>query len=157
MSNYILSILGIVILGIIIDVIIPSGNINKYIKSIYAIFIVAVIVSPFVNYLKKDKDFNIHYQEYEISENLLNFIYKNRISSLEDEIELKLNSEGYSGINIIINFSSENNELSYNSCTINLENLVISTDKQHINSYEFITEVVRSYTGLEDEEILINE
>ena len=36
MTGYILSILGIVIAGVLIDVIMPSGKINKYIKSIYS-------------------------------------------------------------------------------------------------------------------------
>ena len=44
-----------------------------------------------------------------------------------------------------------------NSCTVNMQNLVITSDKQHINKYEFIIEVVREYTNLADEEIIFYE
>ena len=53
MTAYILSVLGIVIAGVIIDVIIPAGSISVYIKSIYSIFVVAVIISPVINFLSK--------------------------------------------------------------------------------------------------------
>ena len=79
MAGYILSILGIVIAGIIIDIIVPSGNINKYIKSIYAIFVVAVILSPLINYLSKEHDLTLHYDDYQVSEQLLNYISKDRV------------------------------------------------------------------------------
>ncbi len=153
MNGYILSILGIVVIGIIIDVIIPSGSINKYIKSIYAIFVVAVIISPIFKYVG-NKDFSLSYQEFEIDQTLLNYINNVKVDAIENDIIAKLENDGFKGVVINIEFSSENNELTYTSCLINLENLVIAEDKSHINSYEFITEVVRSVTGLESEEIV---
>ena len=157
MAGYILSILGIVIAGIIIDIIVPSGNINKYIKSIYAIFVVAVILSPLINYLNKEHDLSLHYEDYQVSEQLLNYISKQKVSSLELQIENTLNEEGFSNVDIKINYSIENNELSINSCTVNLQNLVIVADKQHINKYEFIIEVVQEHTNLTEEVIIFYE
>lgn len=157
MAGYILSILGIVIAGIIIDIIVPSGNINKYIKSIYAIFVVAVILSPLINYLSKEHDLTLHYDDYQVSEQLLNYISKQKVTSLEQEIENTLNEEGFSNVDIKINYSIENNELSLNSCTVNLQNLVIVADKQHINKYEFIIEVVEEHTNLTEEVIIFYE
>ena len=157
MSGYILSILGIVLLGIIIDIIIPNGNINKYIKSIYAIFVVAVIISPLTKVLNCEHDFSIKYDDFEISQELLNYIYNARVDNLEEDIMNILESNGISGIVININFSSENNELSYHSCLVDIKNMVISSDKQHINSYEYITRVISETTGLQDKEIIFNE
>ncbi|MFQ6752665.1 MAG: stage III sporulation protein AF [Clostridia bacterium] len=157
MNGYILSVLGIVLLGVIIDIIVPNGNINKYIKSIYAIFVVAVIISPITKILKYDNDFSINYRDYEISQNLLNYIYSARVDSLENELIDALEKEGISKITININYSSENNELVYHSCVVDLKNMVISLDKQHINSYEYITRLINATTGLNDEEIIFNE
>ena len=157
MAGYILSILGKVIAGIIIDIIVPSGNINKYIKSIYAIFVVAVILSPLINYLNKEHDLSLHYEDYQVSEQLLNYISKQKVSSLELQIENSLNEEGFSNVDIKINYSIENNELSINSCTVNLQNLVIVADKQHINKYEIIKQIVRENTNLTDEEMIFYE
>lgn len=157
MAGYILSILGIVVAGVFIDIIVPSGTINKYIKSIYAIFVLAVIISPVIKFFNDNQGFSLNYQEYEINENLMNYINKNKIESMQKNIVLDLEDEGFNNIDIIINYSINNNELSINSCTINLKNLVISSDKQHINKYEIIKEVVRKHTNLADEEMIFYE
>ena len=157
MTGYILSILGIVVAGVFIDIIVPSGSINKYIRGIYSIFVVAVLVSPIMKLLNKTNDFTIKYEDYNLNTDLLSYIYTMRATSLETNMEKALTEEGFSNIDIILNFSIENDELQYNSCEINLKNLVISSDKQHINKYEFIKEVVKVNTNLTDEEIIINE
>lgn len=157
MSGYILSILGIVIVGVLVDIVVPSGTINKYIKSIYAIFVLAVILSPVIKFLSNTHDINVNITGYEINEDLMNYINTNKIKSLETNIENKLKDEGFDGIDIKINYSIESNELMINSCTVNMQNLVMSSDKQHINKYEFIIEVVREYTNLAAEEIIFYE
>lgn len=157
MSGYILSILGIVIVGVLVDIVVPSGTINKYIKSIYAIFVLAVILSPVIKFLSNTHDINVNITGYEINEDLMNYINTNKIKSLETNIENKLKDEGFDRIDIKINYSIESNELMINSCTVNMQNLVITSDKQHINKYEFIIEVVREYTNLAAEEIIFYE
>ncbi len=157
MKAYILSVLGIVIIGVIIDIIIPSGSINKYIKSVYAIFVVAVLISPIINLINKNQGFNFQYEDFEINSSLLNYINSQKANSIENDIKNRLKNEGYDNIDIIINYSQENNEFKLISCLINLQNVVISSDKQHINKYEFIREVVKEITNLADEVIIFNE
>ena len=157
MSGYVLSILGIVLLGVIIDVIIPSGNISKYIKSVFSIFVVAVIISPVVNFLSNKNGIKLEYDNYEMDKQLIEYIFEKRTENEENKIEIYLKDNGFDGIDINLNYSINNNELDYISCTVNLKNLVISADKQHINKYEFITKTVKDFTNLTDEEIVINE
>jgi len=157
MSGYVLSILGIVLLGVIIDVIIPSGNISKYIKSVFSIFVVAVIISPVVNFLSNKNGIKLEYDNYEMDKQLIEYIFAKRTENEENKIEIYLKDNGFNGIDINLNYSINNNELEYISCTINLKNLVISADKQHINKYEFITKSVKDFTNLTDEEIVIDE
>ena len=155
MNNYILSILGIVIAGVLIEIIIPTGTINKYIKSVYSIFVVAVLISPMVTLIAKAQNVSVSYVDYILDSELLEYIYAKRVDNLEQEIELHLNKEGFKGADININYSINNNEISYNSCNVNLTNLVIKEDKLHINKYEFINEVIVGFTNLTDEEIEI--
>lgn len=157
MSGYVLSILGIVLLGVIIDVIIPSGNISKYIKSVFSIFVVAVIISPVVNFLSNKNGIKLEYDNYEMDKQLIEYIFEKRTENEKNKIEIYLKDNGFDGIDINLNYSINNNELDYISCTVNLKNLVISTDKQHINKYEFITKTVKDFTNLTDEEIVIDE
>ena len=157
MAQYILSILGIVIAGIVIDIIIPSGNISKFIKSVYAIFVVAIIINPLINFVSNKKDFNIKYVDYEISEKLLSYIHNQQIKSKQENIIQILNLNGFENVDIILNYSTKNSELVINSCSVNLENVVISKESQHINIYEFIIEVVNNETNLTNEVIMFYE
>ena len=157
MAGYVISILGIVICGIVIDVLIPSGSVSKYIKGMYSIFVVAVIMSPLVKFLTQKNDFKFNYQDIKLDEELVCYIYEKRTNALELEIEQSLDNAGFSGIDIELQFSINNNEITYNKCLIDLKDLVILSDKQHINKYEFITKIVKDFTNLTDEEIVINE
>ena len=157
MNAYILSILGIVVAGVIIDIIIPSGNINKYIKSIYSIFVVAVLIMPVINLINNKNEFVINYKNYELQEDLISYMYKRQTDALEQDIEEYLSAEGFKNIDINLNFSIENNELIYKTCNVNLKDLAINADKQHINKYEFIYSVVEDYTNLTSQEIIIDE
>jgi len=157
MSSYILSVLGIVIAGILLDVIIPSGSINKYIKSIYSVFVVAVLINPLIKFATQSKDFTVNYNDYEINEKLLNFINKKQVENKEIGIETELKNNGFNNVDIIISFSIKDNNLSYTSCLVNLKDMVIEKNNQHINSYEFIKEVVVKHTNLAEEVIVIYE
>ena len=157
MSGYILSILGIILAGIFIDILVPTGSVSKYIKSIYSIFVVAVILSPVVKFLTKKDVYTLKYEDYQINEKLMNFIYNGRADELKAKIEKRLDEEGFKNIDIKINYSSNNNEFQLNSIEVNLKNLVIQADKQHINKYEFISDVIKEFTNLTDEVILFYE
>lgn len=157
MNGYILSVLGIVVAGVIIDVIVPSGTINKYIKSIYSIFVVAVLISPIIKFLNSNKEFDFQFNEYETNQKLLNYIYEKRAKETENLIELELKEEGFSNVDIKIEFSAKDDEMNYTSCSVFLENLVIDSDKQHINKYEFIKELISKHTNLTYEVIVFNE
>ena len=157
MSGYILSVLGIVVAGVFIDIIIPSGSINKYIRGVYSIFVVAVLVSPIMKLMNKTHDFSIKFQDYALNESLLSYLYTEKVNAMEDSIEKLLTDKGLENVDIILNFSIENDQLKYKFCKVNLKDLVINADKQHINKYEIITEVVKNSTNLTQEEILFDE
>ena len=157
LTAYILLILGIVMAGIVIDVIVPSGTINKYVKSIFSIFVLAVILMPVVKFISTAQNVQVDIGEQKVNETLLNYIFRERISSMEKDIAEGLNKEGFKNIDIIINYSIKDNELSINSCEVNLKKLEISASSQHINKYEFIIGFVKERTNLTDEVIIFNE
>lgn len=157
MTGYILSILGVVVAGIFIDVIIPTGQINKYIKSVYSIFIVAVLLSPLIKFVNGTNKIEFAYTNFEIDQNLIDYINNTKVQNLNDSIIKTFEDNGLKNIDIKINYSIKDNNIIYNSCIVNLENLAIEEHAQHINKYEFIKKVVGTFIELTDEEIIINE
>ena len=57
MTAWIMSIVGVVVIGVLIDVLTPEGESNKYVKGVYALIVVLVIASPIAKALKSDIDF----------------------------------------------------------------------------------------------------
>ena len=157
MTGYLLSILGIVIAGVLIDIIMPNGQINTFIKSIYSIFVVVILISPLTSILKKDQNFLLNYEDFNLNIGLLNYISTKKVNETNNKIKNKLESEGFLNIDINLNYSLENDEIDYILCEVNLKNLEIMADKQHINKYEFIREIVKTYANLTDEEIIFDE
>ncbi len=157
MTAYVLSILGVVVVGVIIDIIIPTGTINKFIKSIYGIFVVLIIITPIINLFKNYQDYELSYTEYEINETLINYINKMKISAMEEEIITRLEENEISGVEVTINYSIENDTLTINSCVIDIKNMSSSSNNSNNNIYEIITEIVQAVTDLDSEVIIFNE
>ena len=153
MTGYLLSVLGIVLASVLINIIIPTGELAKYIKSVFSIFVVFVLISPIFTFLNKEQQYMFSYNDYEINEKLINYVFSKRTDETKARIIEELTEQGFEDIDIILSYSAENNELSYNYCTVNLKNMTIRADKQHINKYEFIKNVVIEYTNLTEEEI----
>lgn len=53
-SSWIMSIVIIACVGVLLDIIIPEGEMEKYVKGIFSILVIFVIISPLPAILKKD-------------------------------------------------------------------------------------------------------
>lgn len=69
MTEWLMSIVGVVAIGVLLDILLPSGEINKYIKGVFGIVVVFVIIIPLPKLVKGDFiDFFDTTQEIEIDE-----------------------------------------------------------------------------------------
>lgn len=59
MGAWILSISGVICLGILLEIVLPEGKTAKYIKGAFSLLVVLAIVAPLPNLLKKDFDISI--------------------------------------------------------------------------------------------------
>lgn len=142
-SNWAGSIIVAVVIGTIIEMILPEGNSKKYIKMVIGVYILFTIVSPVINsftgnkiklsdeldldtYIEESKDnINTHNTfESNNEKNIMN-IY---ISGLEDDLKAKLESKGY--IVNSINIDVSDNE----SYTIDSIDLILEKDKKEDNN-----------------------
>lgn len=142
-SNWAGSIIVAVVIGTIIEMILPEGNSKKYIKMVIGVYILFTIVSPVINsftgnkiklsdeldldtYIEESKDnINTHNTFESNNEKNIMDIY---ISGLEDDLKAKLKSKGY--IVNSINIDVSDNE----SYTINSIDLVLEKDKKEDNN-----------------------
>ena len=88
---------------------------------------------------------------------MINYIANQKVEQTKNIIIFDLNNQGISNIDITLNFALENNEIVYNSCFVNIKNIVYNPTDKHISKYELITEVVKQHTNLNDEVIIFDE
>ena len=97
---------GVILLSVLTDVLLPEGQMNKYVKGIFSILLVFVIIAPIADFLNKDVKI----------EDILNFEFKEEgyvaesdsITILENEIKAELKILGIECDKVVI-FSKENN------------------------------------------------
>lgn len=158
-NSYLLGILGAVLVITIIDLILPNGNISKYIKSIGAIFLVATICSPIVGIMKNGIDLNSIFgnSQYSIDDNYLYNSQLKEAELLSTNLEKLLNDYGYSDVEIIINIEPNNSTIKISTIFADFSKTVLSKNEKHIINYTAVKELIANYTGIEEDKILIDE
>lgn len=154
MKDYLLNILGIVVIGVLIEIITPNGKMSKYIKSIFSIFVVFVLISPLATLsvnVNISKYFDI--STYQLDGSLLSNINERKISALENDIENELADEQISNANVEINYELTNNEIIIQNVQIDLRNAILISKFEHIDKYAFINEIVLKYVDVEERNI----
>lgn len=144
-SDWAGSIIVAVIIGTIIEMILPNGNSKKYIKMVIGIYILFTIVSPVITKFTGNKfqisdTFNldeyiedaknsveIHNTLVEDNNQSIREIY---ISGIQDDLKAKLYSKGYEVNNIELDVSNDEN-YTINNIKVELEKLEESDDKEN--------------------------
>lgn len=127
MKGWILSIVGIVFIGVILDVILPDGKTSKFIKHIFSIFLMFVVISPITKLSVNSNWFN---------NNLVvdsNFIYETniqKIDALTERIKQELNKIEINNAEVVIYSNVFNEDLIINSVYVDLSNsnIILSED-----------------------------
>jgi len=101
-SKWILSICSAIILGALIDIIIPEGGTRRFIKGVFAIILLFVIVSPLPNLINNGFSFNFGGGGINIDRGVVQESYRQRVRLLESETERTLEQRGYPGVNVAI-------------------------------------------------------
>ena len=156
MQAYVLSVLGIVIVSCLVEIVLPSGQTAKYIKSITSIFVIYVLINPIVVFLKNDFDVNkyIISTDVKFDQDLLNSLYVEQVNTRQIEIEKQLANEGFEGVKVTFLYEIVESEIKIKKIKINTKNLVITSNNSNINKYQFIRQVVMSNVAVKEEDVI---
>lgn len=150
MSGWILGIIGIVFITVLVDVILPAGKTNVFIKSIFSLIFIYVVVSPILK-LISDNDIRINdflevKQADEMSEHL--------IIETEYKIQNKLHENGFHNVFVKVDGYSTKNQLIINKINVDLSKLIIINQDEHIDKYKLITDLIISVVDINKEKII---
>ena len=159
LSNWILSIAGIICVSVIVELILPEGQMNRYIKGVFSFIIILVVIMPIPKLVNKDFDFSNIFDEsgYEIDSDYIYQINLDKINGVKSEIEKQVENRGYLNVVISINCKIFDNSMQYKSIFVDLSDLVISGQAEHNNISKIkkdISNIIMAIVDINEEAIL---
>lgn len=159
-SSWILSIVGVVIIGVLVDLILPEGEMQKYIKAIFSIIVVVIMVSPILKIDIDKIDFNkFIYNEtsVELNQEYINKYNNQYKENLEKIIESTLKSNGFGGVIVKILLNLSNSDFEIEKVELDIKNLVININSPHIDKYKEMKAIVVSMLSIKEDKVAFNE
>ena len=162
MSAWIMSIAGVVCLSVLVELVLPNGQMNKYIKGIFSFIILLVIISPIPKLLKKDFDYSHMFGESEIvvQEEYLYQLNLDKVSAMQKNINNEIESYGYKNVEARIDSDIFASQISIKAVYVDLSRLIISETAVHKNITDIkidILSIVTANVNIEKERVVINE
>ncbi len=162
LSTWILSIAGIVLLSVLVELILPAKTMNGYIKGIFAFIIMLVILTPVPKLLNQKIDISNFFNSDTIKPNddYIEQINLGKLTTLQKEIEEEIEKMGYKNVRAYISSNIFDNSFQVESVTIDLTNLVITANAEHTNIIRIkqqITEIVKQHLSLGEDYIFYEE
>ena len=159
LSAYTLSIVGVVLLFIIVELILPNGKSAKYIRSILGIFLIFVIVAPLAKLKNLDfgtflSDQNITYQ---LNYDYLYELHLKEAQNLEVGIKSLLKEEGIADAEVIVNKEKESATLQISGIYVDLSRAVISKNDEHIINYTTLRTIIGEYASIDKDKVVIDD
>lgn len=159
-TGWILSVLGVSVLGVLVDIILPEGSMQKYIKSIFSIIVVFTLIMPLLNINLNNINFDklvYNNTSIKLDQNYINSFNEQYKKMLEKNCEQMLASSGFKGVCVEIDINIKDNKIEIKKVVLNLKNLVINTNEAHINKYTEMRECVAKYLDILKEKVVFNE
>lgn len=158
-SVWVLSIAGICVLSVLVELILPEGQTRKYIKAIFSFFVILVIVAPLPKLVGSGIDFDdiLAGDEVGIQEDFIYQLNRDKLDSISSSIEGDLKEQGIDGVKILLSANIFSSNLQIEAVFVDLFELVISDENQHINTHEIIIKTVKKHIDIKEENIVFNE
>ena len=152
---WVLSVTGIVALGLLLEILLPTGKTSKYIRGIFGLITLYVIISPLPGIIDKiaDTDFEDVFSDVAVDYEFVGDISGDYFAGKEKQAAALLEKMGYEGVKVnIVGKEGIYYEIEY--INVNLEDCDISADKQNIFISEIKTDV-KNFFKISDEEVRI--
>lgn len=156
MGQWLISIAAVVALSVLLDIIVPEGETNKYIKGIFALITIFVIISPISNFINRDfsiEDIFITSNNNSSINTTLVDATKNDINNLtSNALNKALADKGYNNVTsrIYLNYEEK-----IDFVTIDINNLIIAEKVSHINIINDIKSIVSTCLNIDKERVII--
>ncbi|MBO5655011.1 MAG: stage III sporulation protein AF [Clostridia bacterium] len=103
MSEWLIGVVGIIALGLLLEILIPEGQTSKYVKGAFSLLVIFAVISPLPKLLNGEYQLDFVDTEYSVDRNYLVYTTSRYTSSIESDLEKVLAEQGIdSGVEIVI-------------------------------------------------------
>lgn len=124
MGAWIISITGVICLGILLDIVLPDGKTTKYIRGAFSLIVILVIVSPLPSLMKKEWNFSFDDSAFSASEIDEESVVSDMFSYSAEKCEEELKRQGITA-SVEIEYSSA----VVRSVTVSVDDVSVSGEK----------------------------
>ncbi|MEG2454260.1 MAG: stage III sporulation protein AF, partial [Clostridia bacterium] len=152
-----LSIVGVIILGVLTDILLPEGQTNKYIKGIFSIVIIFVIISPLPKLLNRDMNFDTIFDfsaDIKLDNEFLNNVASKKYYEKEKSVEKLLKEKGYDNTSVSIVENSRNLTI-IDYVNVNLSKSSIDKNSAHIDISNKVKAIVSNFLNLDLDQVRV--
>ena len=154
-----MSICGVSLLSVLIDLFLPDGQTNKHIKTIFSFAILLVMIAPLPKLLKNATNVSSFFtgDNYNIQEDFIYTINQSKIDVLKQKIEVSLSDNGMMNIKIDISANVFDKNLEINAIFVDIKEMIISKENTNINISDKIYNIISKIVNIKREQLIINE
>ena len=155
-SKWILSVLGAVIIGFVVELIFNDTKISRFMRFITATITLLIVVTP-VPSLLNGLGFTVPQFSFNgvCESGYMQYVLDKRIEMISNYCVQAVKNAGIDGVEVDISANyDENNEVEIELVKINLTNAVISNESVNINKQEVAIDAVYGYLKIERDRIV---
>ena len=90
-----MSIVGVICLGLLLEIVLPEGQTAKYVRGAFSLLVVFVIAAPLPKLLKTDWQLNLDGYTFEVDDKYVNSTYAAYTENTAANLERYLSENGY--------------------------------------------------------------
>ena len=152
-SSWIMSIADVICLSVLIELLMPDGQMNRYIKNIFSFVIVLVIILPLPKLIGENYDYENIFgvqENVSVDEDYLYQLNLDTLNLLQTNIESEILKNGYKNVRVYLNGSIFDSDMKIKSVSVDLSSLVITQNAEHND----ISKIRKHHVEIDEEEIL---
>ena len=142
MSSWILSIVGVSLLTILCNVIMPDDKLNKYVKTVCSLVVVSVMFSPILGIIQNLSFQLVDVEQVNNSVNLETYFVEQTVEDIERRLEEELDANAIVGCTVEIYYHVSNDKLILQKAVVNIQNVVLTSPLQVIKLKENIEKIL---------------
>ena len=162
LSGWILSIAGVVCLSVVVELILPNGQMNRYIKGIFSFIIILVIIAPIPKLvkLKINVDDIFTTPDITMQDSYLEQVNHDKLMALQESISTQVKKAGYDNVTVSISADIFASNMEIKGVFVDLSLLVITSAAKHrdiVSIRQEIVNIIQNHIKLKEERITFNE